>query len=112
VCQNILDLGAGHDALREAGNSPIKIEHWAGTGFSWDFDQGGAQPKGPAGKIPGRPLPERIRGVSLGGPECQDNPEGTATRCAGGCVFGSGRKGLGERERFSFVARSERPVKR
>jgi len=52
--------------LREAGNSPMKIERWAGTGFSWVFSRGEAQPKGPAGEIPGRALPERIQGVSFG----------------------------------------------
>jgi len=52
--------------LREAENSPMKIERWAGTGFSWDFDHGGAQPKGPAGEIPGWPLTERIQGGSFG----------------------------------------------
>ena len=44
----------------------MRIERWAGTGFSWGFDQGGAQPKGPAGTIPGRPLPERTQGVPFG----------------------------------------------
>jgi len=66
LCENTLDRGGGHESLKEAGNSPMKIEHWAGTGFSWDFDQGGAQPKGPAGEIPGWPLPERIQGVPFG----------------------------------------------
>ena len=64
--KNTLGPGGGHGSLREIGNSPMKIECWAGTGFSWDFVQGGAQPKGPAGEIPGRALPERIRGVPLG----------------------------------------------
>jgi len=64
--KDTLDRGGGHGSLREIGNSPMKIERWAGTGFSWDFDQGEPQPKGPGREIPGWPLPGRIQGVSIG----------------------------------------------
>lgn len=54
----------------------MKIERWAGTGFSWDFDQGRAQPKGPGGEIPGSPLPERTQGCPLGQSRVSGQPRG------------------------------------
>jgi len=102
--KNTLGPGGGHGSLREIGNSPMKIECWAGTGFSWDFVQGVAQPKGPAGEIPGRALPERIRGVPLGVVQGARTALGNGNRMRRVLRFWFGSEGFGERERSGSFA--------
>jgi len=110
--ENTLDRGAGHEALREAENSPMKIERWAGTGFSWDFDQRGAHPKGPAGEIPGQPLPERTQGVPCGVvPGARTALKGRQPDAQGAALLIRAERRWRKRTLW-LLRRSERPVKR
>lgn len=74
------------------------------NGILLGFRPMGGQPKGPAGKIPGWPLPERIQGVTFGeGQGARTALRGRKPNAQGAAFLVQVRE-VGVRERFGSFA--------